>query len=99
MQEGLTQVQSYSWRRLAALLGWGWSRDQLRRFRPWEAPAPPRPAQPSAADPAAGGSCSGAVGVLTPGSFVGGGRVFFENTDSRTCLPEFKPKLCQFPAL
>lgn len=51
LREGLTQLQSYSWRRLAELRGRGWSRDGLRRFRPWEAPAPPRPAPPSAADP------------------------------------------------
>ena len=51
LQEGLTQLQSYSWRRLAELRGRGWSRDGLRRFRPWEAPAPPRPAPPTAADP------------------------------------------------
>lgn len=49
--EGLTKLQSYSWRRLAELRDRGWSRDRPRRFRPWEAPAPPRPAPPSAADP------------------------------------------------
>ena len=56
MREGLTQLQSYSWRRLAELQGRGRSRDRLRRFRPWEAPTPPRPAPPSTANPVAGGS-------------------------------------------
>lgn len=56
LREGLTQLQSYSWRRLAELLGRGWSPGRLRRFRPWEVPEPPRPAPPSAADPGSGGS-------------------------------------------
>lgn len=86
--EGLTKLQSYSWRRLAELRGRGWSRDRPRRFRPWEAPAPPRPAPPSAADPGsrrvALGLRSQAVGPDT-GLFAGSGglgRVLFENTDS-----------------
>lgn len=102
MRESLTQLQSYSWRRLAKLRGRGWSRDRLRRFRPWEVPTPPRPAPPSTANPVAGGShwVSGPwLWVLIPGSFLGGGRVFFENMDSGTCLPEFKPQLCQFLAV
>lgn len=81
LRKGLTQVQSYSWRRPAELGGRGWSRDRPRRFRPWEASGPgralPRPAWPTPASlrprrvPA-----YQAAGVLRPGSsFVGVGGV------------------------
>lgn len=74
MREGLTQLQSYSWRRLAELRGRGWSRDRLRRFRPWEAPARRALPRPPLRTPKPAGHIGSQVpdcGVLILGSFWG----------------------------